>query len=192
MFADRYRFSHFHTLFALLLLTMLPGAAVAQINVPDDPPTGVSAPDFTAVGLDGQRYSGDRLHGRIVVLNFWYLGCAPCRAEIPHLNRLVAEFAPRNVLFLAPTTDATPELKRFLRRTDFTYKVIPQAADLIHRVFRTPLFPTHLVIDQHGTIVARLYGATERGPDDLRRVLLNLLAGQSLIADSSAGSAREN
>ena len=30
------------------------------------------------------------LRGRVVVLNFWFLACAPCQAEIPSLNKLVS------------------------------------------------------------------------------------------------------
>ncbi len=50
-----------------------------------------------------------------MVLNFWFIGCAPCRVEMPGLNQLVSEFKGKDVVFIAFATDAAEDLQTFLK-----------------------------------------------------------------------------
>ena len=54
--------------------------------------------------------------GKVVVLNLWATWCAPCREEMPSLDRLQAQFADRDVVVLALSVDrAGPErVQQFL------------------------------------------------------------------------------
>src|SRR2546429_8515774 len=64
-----------------------------------------TAPGFHATSLDGREIDSAKLRGKVVVANFWFTGCGPCKAEIPDLNRLTREFAGKDVVFLAFTLD---------------------------------------------------------------------------------------
>ena len=121
------------------------------------------------------RWDADQLLGKIVVINLWFIACGPCRKEIPKLNQMVAELKDREVVFLAPTPDQAESLREFLKTTDFDYQIVPQAEDVIAGTFQASLFPTHLVIDRQGLIVAHLVGASERRPEEVRRIVLQLL-----------------
>src|SRR5690606_5542268 len=64
------------------------------------------APDFEAHNLQGEPVILKNMRGNIVVLNFWGLGCGPCIAEMPELNKLVDKYRDRSdVKFLAPAGD---------------------------------------------------------------------------------------
>lgn len=54
------------------------------------------APSFACVDMAGKDASRDALRGRVVVLNFWGLGCTPCKLEIPSLNELANTYAGRS------------------------------------------------------------------------------------------------
>jgi peroxiredoxin len=132
------------------------------------------APQFKAVSLDGKTFDSISLQGRIVVLNLWYIGCGPCRKEIPKLNEVAREFKSKNVVFIAPAPDDPESLREFLKKTPFDYHIVPNADKIIEQ-FNAALFPTHIVIDRNGQIEALMVGAAERRPEEVRRVLLRML-----------------
>lgn len=82
---------------------------------------------FTVKALDGKTYDITKLKGKAVVLNFWFIGCPPCRQEIPGLNTLVKEYAKKDVVFLALALDDEKSLNDFLKKTPFTYSIVPKA-----------------------------------------------------------------
>lgn len=133
------------------------------------------APMFKLTALDGKHYDLSALAGKIVIINLWFIGCSPCRKEIPKLNELVKEFSGRPVVFLAPSFDSAELLRDFLKKTTFDYQVVPNAEELISAQFNASAFPTHIVIDQNGLVEATLVGASERRPEEVRRLILQLL-----------------
>jgi outer membrane lipoprotein-sorting protein len=60
---------------------------------------GKKAADFTLKSLDGSQTELSSLRGKVVVLDFWATWCSPCRAELPIVDKLRAEFGD-DVLFL--------------------------------------------------------------------------------------------
>jgi peroxiredoxin len=118
------------------------------------------APDFEMKTMDGTLFTAQTLRGKVVVLNFWFIGCAPCQREIPELNRTVDAFAGRNdLVFLAPASDRPEALAAYLHNRPFKYQVVPNAAALNER-FEINGHPTHMVIDGKGRIVWRSAGDT--------------------------------
>jgi len=134
-----------------------------------------AAPSIRLTSLDGQRFDLNALGGKIVVINLWFIGCSPCRKEIPKLNELVKEFSGKPVVFLAPSFDSGETLREFLKKTSFDYWIVPDAEAIITGEFNASSFPTHIVINQNGLIEACLTGAGERRPEEVRRLILRLL-----------------
>jgi peroxiredoxin len=131
------------------------------------------APAFKVTALDGKSYDLQSLRGKVVVLNMWFIGCGPCRKEIPALDALAREFAGKGAVFLAPTPDSAEELNDFLKTAAFGYTIIPRA-DAVLDLFNVAHFPTHIVIDRDGQIELLMVGARPRAPEEVRRVLLRL------------------
>ena len=72
---------------ANMMATML---ELAQAGVKEDgtfysPKAGEPFPPFNEIDLDGRRWTNDSVKGHVMVLNLWYSGCGPCRAEMPEL-----------------------------------------------------------------------------------------------------------
>jgi peroxiredoxin len=137
------------------------------------------SPQFKGASLDGRAFDLDKLQGKVVVLNLWFVACGPCRKEIPKLNQLVAEFRDKNVVFLAPSLDSADTLRNFLKTTPFDYQIIPNAEEIVVGKFNATSFPTHIVIDRDGQIEQMLVGGGERRPEEVRRTLLRLLNMQT-------------
>lgn len=133
-----------------------------------------SAPTFRVTTLDGEEFDLAALHGKIVVLNFWFIGCAPCRVEIPGLNKLVDEFKGKDVAFIAFALDDEEALRTFLKETTFKYHIVPGAGE-IAKQFGVSVFPTHIIIDKRGRIYSFLTGGSVNRHEDLRVLIERLL-----------------
>jgi peroxiredoxin len=116
------------------------------------PQEGMSAPPFSVRTLDGQSLTLSDLRGKVVVLNFWFIGCPACRSMEPPLNAFKARFAGSDVVFLAMTTDPKDELEKYLKKERFDYLQAFDAGGAMSQ-FSFRGFPKNIVIDKEGKIV---------------------------------------
>ncbi len=107
---------------------------------------------FEVTDINGMDYSLESLKGKIVVVNFWFTACAPCRKEIPELNKLVEKYTDQEVVFLAFAKDDTKNIQTFLEKQVFNYSIIPNANEFVKQ-YEIQAFPTNLIIDQSSKIV---------------------------------------
>ena len=116
----------------------------------------------------GGLLKSDQLTGVVVVMNFWYAGCAPCRAEAPDLVAVNNMFVGKNVQFVGVNVRDTAETARaFDRNFSITWPSIIDAqsgsAVLAFTGVVTPqAVPTTLVIDKQGRVAARVLGQIEK------------------------------
>jgi len=141
-----------------------------------------SAPLFTAISLDGEKLDLAALRGKVVVLNFWFIGCAPCRIEMPGLNQLVSEFKGKDVVFVAISSDSTEELRTFLKKNTFSYHIVPDGSKIAQTYELNGAYPTHIVIGRDGRIISRLTGGSDKRHDDLSPLIERALSdGQAHV-----------
>jgi thiol-disulfide isomerase/thioredoxin len=132
------------------------------------------APVFHATSLDGREIDSAQLRGKVVVANFWFTGCGPCKAEIPDLNHLAREFAGQDVVFLAftfETEEAT--LRRFLTDFPFEYVIVP-GSEKIAGQFGILSYPSHVIIAPDGKIESLLVGAGDHRAEELETIIRRL------------------
>ena len=145
------RMANFNYPDATIIRTLADGTKEFQLQ--KIPQEGMAAPAFNAKTLDGGRVDLAALKGKVVVLNFWFIGCPSCRAHQPKLNELKAKFAGRDdVVFLAITADPAGDVKKYLSKERFDY---PQTtdADALIKAFKVAVYPKNIVIDKNGEIV---------------------------------------
>jgi len=123
---------------------------------------------WSGVTESGGLLKSDQLSGVVVVMNFWYAGCAPCRAEAPDLVAVNKMFVGKNVQFVGVNVRDTAETARaFDRNFGITWPSIIDAqsgsAVLAFTGVVTPqAVPTTLVIDKQGRVAARVLGQIEK------------------------------
>ena len=61
--------------------------------------------DFTYPDLNGTKRSLSDYRGKVVVVDVWATWCAPCKAEIPHLEELEKQMKGRDVVFISVSID---------------------------------------------------------------------------------------
>ena len=132
------------------------------------------APDFDVKTLEGESLKLSGLKGKVVVLNFWFIGCAPCRVEMPGLNTLTEEFSDQDVVFIAFALDGAKALQEFLKVEEFRYRIIPNSRN-IASLYGVKVYPTHIIINKKGEIEFMLTGGSKDRHEQLRPLIKNLL-----------------
>jgi len=109
----------------------------------------------------------DQLTGVVVVMNYWYAGCAPCRAEAPDLVEVNKMFVGKNVQFVGVNVrDSAATALAFDRTFNITWpSILDSQSGSVLLAFTglvTPqAVPTTLVIDKKGRVAARVLGQVE-------------------------------
>lgn len=113
---------------------------------------GTEAPLFEAPTLDGKLIRTEDLKGKVVVLNFWFIGCPGCMGEIVSLNSLASKFKDNNdVIFVAIAPDAREDIRVFTKQYPFDYERIGSARSILN-LFDFKGFPRNIVIGRDGRI----------------------------------------
>lgn len=129
------------------------------------PEARTQAIEFSGTDEHGGKISSADYAGAVTVVNFWYAGCPPCRAEAPDLQETAEEFVPKGVKFLGVNTrDQEAQAIQFAKEFEITYPSIMDAKDnrSTQRAFagEVPLnaVPTTLVLDTEGRVAHRILG----------------------------------
>ena len=118
---------------------------------------------------NGSVLSSNNLSGVVTVMNFWYAGCAPCRAEAKDLEALYKEFLPAGVQFVGVNVrDTAGTAQAFDRAFGMSYpSIIDNNTGSVVLSFTSVVspqaVPTTLVIDKKGRVAARILGRLEKG-----------------------------
>ena len=111
------------------------------------------APDFNVTTLDGEMLELSKLKGKVVVINFWFIECAPCIAEIPALNKLVAEYKTKDVVFIGMSRSSMENIqKNFLPNYKFDFKIVADCKLIAEKYKKWLGWPTTFVLDKKGKV----------------------------------------
>lgn len=97
------------------------------------------------------------LKGNVVVLEFWATWCAPCVAEIPHLNQLSEEFRDKQVQFISITDEDEDVIVPFLKRQEMKSWIGLDTDRSAFEAYGVKGIPRTFLIDQKGIIAASLH-----------------------------------
>jgi peroxiredoxin len=123
-------------------------------------PRPVKAHDVVLPGLNGNQFRLKDLRGRIVLLNVWAIWCAPCRQEMPSMERLHRHFDEQDLTVLAVSVDLadTDTVKAFVDEQGYTFSVLHDPHGKIMDWYRVRLIPVTFVIDRSGRVIGKAVG----------------------------------
>ncbi len=120
--------------------------------------------DLVFADASGQARRLSEWRGRTVILNLWATWCAPCKTEMPSLDRLQEKLAGRNVAVVALSTDRTglKEPASFFASQGIRHLELfnDQPGEATTRL-RAAGLPTTIILDGNGQEIARLVGPAE-------------------------------
>ena len=138
--------------------------------------------EFSVETSDGDTVTSDDYAGRVLVVNYWYASCAPCRAEAPDLAEVSAEMADQDVSFLGVNVrDGKETAEAFNTQFGIEYPTVLDTLDRSGGLLiafsgqaSPSAVPTTLIVDTEGRVAARVLG--EFDPSILRTLIKDTLA----------------
>jgi thiol-disulfide isomerase/thioredoxin len=128
--------------------------------------------------------SAEELRGKVVVLNFWYAGCPPCRAEAKYLNQVHDQYADDDVVFVGVNVrDEEGTAAAFERTFGVDYPTVLDARDgtvqlALSGQIAPNAVPATIVLDKQGRVAARVLGAID-GKSILQTLVSDELDGKA-------------
>ena len=110
---------------------------------------GEKAPNYLVRSIKGKKFKSKNLLGKVVVLNFWFTTCPPCKKELPHLNKLKEKFNGKEVEFIAIALDAEYKIDKFLKQNPFNYDIVEDGRWIAEK-FDVKSYPSNIIIDKKG------------------------------------------
>ena len=135
------------------------------------------AQDFILPDVDGNEVRLKDFQGKIVILNIWAMWCAPCREEMPSLEKLYQHFKGSNLAILAVSVDMAgiEVLKTFTKKHKYTFTILHDPRGMIMKSLGVRLIPVTYLIDESGKTIGKAIGLRDWSNENVIRLLVEVL-----------------
>jgi peroxiredoxin len=141
---------HHMTRYVLPLCLWLCGVAPVAAAMPV---IGQKAPDFTLRANTGKNLKLSELRGQVLMINFWATWCAPCRQEMPHLNRLHEQYRKAGFVLLGVNVDdKAMAAEAMVRELNIVFPVVFDTDKQVTRRYDVDAMPSTVLIDRDGKV----------------------------------------
>lgn len=138
-----------------------------------------STPEFALATPEGKKISLKEFRGKLVLLNFWASWCAPCREEMPAMEKLYQEFKDKNFTVLAiAVKDSKTDAVNFVKEHKLTYPIALDPEAKIGQEYGAWGLPATYLIGPKGEALARGWGPADWHGAAARKLIKDLLDGK--------------
>ena len=135
-------------------------AAPQSTPLPPAPAVGHLAPNVALVDLTNRRVALASLRGKVVVLNFWYAACEPCRFEMPLLEHVYHADRARGVEVVGLNiADDAHTASAFVAQLGIDYPVLLDPDQHAVEAYKIVDTPTTFFVDRQGVVRGKYVGA---------------------------------
>ncbi|HEU4680984.1 MAG TPA: TlpA disulfide reductase family protein [Gemmatimonadales bacterium] len=149
------------------------GSGIQQVAV------GSRAPDFRAIDLaTGDSISfRERYRGAVTLVNIWATWCIPCRVEMPAMERVYQDLAPKGFKIAAVSIDEgnPDDVREFGQELGLTFDLLQDRTTTVSQIYQTTGVPESFLLNRDGIIVKRLMGDHDWSSEVNRRLIERLL-----------------
>lgn len=134
--------------------TTKPNQALPLHDTPRD------LPEIIFEDIDGNSHNLKQYRGKVILLNFWATWCAPCKEEMPALNRLDRLLKQNNVIVIALSLDQDKKAaQQFLEERELRRVILGFDTEMKSLTsLKLENLPTTLIIGTSGQELARIPG----------------------------------
>ena len=139
--------------------------------------SGARLPEIGLQSLAGKRVDAAALKGKVVLVDFWASWCAPCKQEMPVLERLYQKYKDRGLVIVGVSVDQeATNVGGFLKQLKVSFPIVHDKSHDVANRFHPPRMPSSYVADRNG-VVRYVHGGFRAGDDAaIEKELTTLLA----------------
>lgn len=124
-----------------------------------------TAPDFTVRDINNKSVTLSQLTGKgPILINFWATWCAPCMAELPHLQLIYDDLKSKGFTVLAISVDnarTVSKVKSLINARGFTFPVLLDTDNKVLQAYNpSGVVPFSVLVDSKGNIALTHSGYT--------------------------------
>jgi peroxiredoxin len=114
---------------------------------------GTIAPNWTLYSTDGKKLTLSELKGKVVLLDFSFIGCGNCMAALNSMNTLHEKYKDKNVVIASIFfRDKSSVVKKFVQDYHIKYPVYVDTNSEVTKLYDVPGGPYFYFIDKEGKI----------------------------------------
>ncbi|MET0389836.1 MAG: TlpA disulfide reductase family protein [Polyangiales bacterium] len=120
-------------------------------------------PEIALTDLSGKKVDLASLAGKVVIVDFWATWCAPCREELPELEKFHKKYGPKGLAIVGVSVDKEASgIKGFLEKLKISFPVVHDAGHTVSEKYSPPKMPSSYIVDRKG-IVRYVHGGYRSG-----------------------------
>jgi peroxiredoxin len=136
-------------------------------------------PEISLSTPEGKKISLKEFRGKLVLLNFWASWCAPCREEMPAMEKLYQEYKDKNFsVFAIAVNDSKTDAVNFLKEHKITYPIALDPEAKVGQEYGAWGLPVTYLIGPKGEGLARGWGPADWHRAAARKLIKDLLDGK--------------
>jgi thiol-disulfide isomerase/thioredoxin len=158
-------------------------------------PVPATLPDISLADMSGKPTKLASFGGRPLMVNFWATWCAPCRREIPLLNKIKMERKPQGAEIVGIAVDFKEDVAKFLTKTPLQYPLLVGEEDGLAAAEAFGMgmaFPFSVFVDSQNRILTVKIGELHEDEanfafdrlEDIDKGVMTLPAAQTAINDA--------
>jgi peroxiredoxin len=125
---------------------------------------GKRAPELSGTDTKGRKISLAALRGKVVIIDFMASWCAPCKQELPLLNKLYLDHAPKLVVIAVSVDEKADNLATFLKQVPVAFSVMHDAGHTAAKSYSPARMPSSYIIDKQG-LIRYVHGGFRKGDE---------------------------
>lgn len=157
---------YFKIIFALALTAFFMAACSSSESEGDSKPEQTSTPSpgitFAAYDLDGQQHTYQQYAGKPLIINFWGTWCAPCKREMPDIQRIYDEYGPKGLEVIGLAVERNPNdverVRSYVNHFGYDWVMLMANIDAKRSLGMGSGVPYTLFVDRNGNVIFKHTG----------------------------------
>ncbi|MGH7114264.1 MAG: TlpA family protein disulfide reductase, partial [Stellaceae bacterium] len=160
------------------------GTPPLGVFIPAAPP--LPAPKISFADAAGRKFDLADFAGKVVIVNLWATWCAPCRREMPSLERLQTRLGDKiTILAISEDTRGEKAVAPFVAKLGLkSVKTYLDPKSIVAQAFKVEGLPTSFLIDRNGRVRGRVVGEAKWDSPKMLAIIDPLLSEGEVVKTS--------